>query len=155
MSATIIYLVVLSGFAGSFSFLIIKWINLMFYVCRMVPFAFSHLNQPFTSFPSPFLSRRHFTHPQPPFIPLYFPSIHSFKSAFSRPKTVTNKRLDWCKQLQSVNVTRKHWGVDPIWTSQRHTLGHRATNVTQISPRPRRGPQGMSTGADLVCTICN
>lgn len=61
MSATIIYLVVRSGFAGPFSFPVIKRINLMFCVCRMMPFAFSHLNQPFTP-------------PQPPFIPLYIPS---------------------------------------------------------------------------------
>lgn len=62
MSATIIYLVVRSGFAGPFSFPVIKRINLMFYVCRMMPFAFPHLNQPFTS------------PPQPLFIPLYIPS---------------------------------------------------------------------------------
>lgn len=65
MSATIIYLVVRSGFAGPFSFLVIKRINLMFYVCRMMPFAFPHLNQPLTSPPSHPLYL--FTSPQPLF----------------------------------------------------------------------------------------
>lgn len=81
MSATIIYLVVRSGFAGPFSFPVIKRINLMFCVCRMMPFAFSHLNQPFTPPPATLYTSLH-------------PLNHSFKSSFSTPKTVTNKRLD-------------------------------------------------------------
>lgn len=77
--------------------------------------------------------------PQPLFIPLYIPSTtlliaHSQHLKRSQTSVLIDVNRVW--------ITRKHRGVDPIWTSQEHTLGHTATNVPQISPVHAEGLRG-------------